>query len=141
MPETFKEGDKRLGSFYPKNCVVAVMPGADVARRASDELHARGFGSDDVKVWGRHELFREEDAFTNDRSLLQKVGALHSDEENWMKEYRELIEEGGSLLTVYVPDADRLDEIRDLLTPLGATRIRHYGGLVVSDIVPGGATR
>jgi len=94
-----------------------------------------------VKVWGRHELFREEDAFTNDRSLLQKVGALHSDEENWMKEYRELIEEGGSLLTVYVPDADRLDEIRDLLTPLGATRIRHYGGLVVSDIVPGGATR
>ncbi len=141
MPETFKEGDKRLGSFYPKNCVVAVMPGEEVARRASDELHARGFGPDDVKVWGRHELFREEDAFTDNRNLLQKVGALHSDEENWMNEYRELIDEGGSLLTVYTPDADRLDEVRDLLAPLGAVKMRHYGALVVSDIVPGAATQ
>lgn len=141
MPGTFKEGDKRFGSFYPKNCVVAVMPGQEVAQRASDELQARGFGDDDVKVWGRHELLREEEAFRDDRNLVQKLGALPSDEENWMNEYRELIDAGGSLLTVYVPDADRLDEIRDVLTPLGGTKIRHYGALVVSDIVPGGATR
>jgi hypothetical protein len=141
MPDTFKEGDTRLGSFYPKNCVVALMPGLDVARRASDELHARGWGADDVKVWGRNEILQDEQAFTDDRNALQKFGALHSDEEKWMEEYRELMAEGASLLTVYTPDADRLDEVRDILAPLGATKMRHYGALVVSDIVPGAATQ
>lgn len=141
MPETFKEGDKRLGSFYPKNCVVALMPGHEVARRARDELHSRGWAGDDVKVWEHGELLRDEDAFTDNRNALQKLGALHSDEEKWMEEYRELMDEGASLLTVYTPDADRLDEVRDVLTPLGATKMKHYGALVVSDIIAGAATQ
>lgn len=141
MPKPFKEGDTRLGSFYPKNCVVAVLPDANHAEKAAQTLREHDFASDDIRVWGHDETLDKTETFTDDRDLLQKFGALHSDEENWMNEYREKLEEGAKLLIVYVPDADRLDEIRDLLGPLGAEKMRHYGGLVVSDIVPGAATR
>jgi hypothetical protein len=141
MPETFKEGDKRLGSFYPKNCVVALLPDRAMGLKAAEALREAGFADEDVHVWGPNELFNKTDTFTDDRNLLEKFGALHSDEEKWMNEYKELMKEGESLLTVYVPDSDRLDEIRDILSPLGAEKMRHYGAMVVTDIVPGGATQ
>lgn len=140
MTHTFKEGASRFGYFYPKNCVVAVMPDAQSAHDAVDALRNRGFSDDELHIWDAPELLGEEPTFTDDRSLLEKVGAAFSDEETWMKEYREYVSQGQPLLTIYAEDDNRVEAIQPVLEQYGGGKMRYYGNdAVVRDLVKGKA--
>ena len=131
-----KDRPTQLGSFYPNKSVVAVLPDADAARRAQDDLGNAGFAADAIHVFSGAEISNRESEIEENRSLLQKIGAVISDEDQWAHEYAEYGEQGQWFMVVDAPEDTDAERVRQALLPLGAHHMRYYSNATVTDLVP-----
>jgi hypothetical protein len=131
MPETLTE--TQLGSFYPRDHVIAVMPDRVAVMDGTRELKAAGFK--DIEVWSPTEVIHEQAVAESERNVFQKLGALVSDEENWAREYAEFAAQGQVLVAVLASEPEEAQRAGDILGAFGGHSMRHYGARTVTDLL------
>ena len=115
----------------PSNSVVGVISGSRSAEDTVTSLGSEGF--EDVLVMSHVDTAGEG---VNPISALMGMLAGHlSDETVYLDQYQEATN-NGSLVLAVPADGKQTDRVREILELHGASNIRYFGRLVVSDLTP-----
>lgn len=119
-------------SKIPSNHVVGVISGNRSADDAVSRLTKAGY--DDVLVLHQVDQLGEN---TNPLSaLLEKLSGHLSDETGFLDQYKEAAERGDVVLAVGAEHGEEADKVREIMELEGATNIRYFGRLAVTDMTP-----
>ena len=116
----------------PTNHVVGVISGHRSVDDAVSRLNKAGY--DDVIVMNRVDQLGEG---TNPiSSLLERLSGHLSDETGYLEQYKEATERGDVVLAVGAEQGEQADKVRELMELEGASNIRYFGKLAVTDMTP-----
>lgn len=117
----------------PRNYVMAVVGGSDSAANAVSELQRAGFP--ETLVFEGDQLAEQLGGQGNFLSNALKSIADHlSEESDYLSQYLEEAQSGGSIIAVKTGDRQKAHEVWDILQPLGARNARFFGSLMVTDL-------
>jgi exoribonuclease II len=128
-------GTTMLGALYPLHDVLAVLPDRPAAERAVQALKEAGVPEGDVDLldgaWFVAAM-RELDRRGGLAGRLTKW--LHTYEQLLMRRYVAEAEQGHNILVVHAEDPADVERVQRVLRDHGAREMRHYGGVVVTDL-------
>jgi hypothetical protein len=128
-------GETLFGTFYPTGYIVAVTDARDDAEAAQAELVQAGFT--ELRIWSAAEVQERHQAFLDQRSLLQRIGsAVAADEKLVLDEYLQSAQDDHTFLTVHIPNADQVNQARDILVAHHAHQVHYYGAVGITDLTP-----
>ena len=121
----------------PRNYVLAIVDGNESASTAVTELQRAGFP--DTQVFQGEEFQETIDAQDEKKGnffskALKSIPEHLSEESDYLAQYQEEAEKGGSIVAVKTLDRDRMQEVQDILERFGARNMRFFGGLMVTDL-------
>jgi hypothetical protein len=125
-----------LGTYYPKNYVVAVLPDAESANQSIAALRKAGWGDGEIEHYTGDFVLAHHAAQEEQRGLLETIGsAFASDERVAYDQYLDEAKRGRHFITVFAPTLDHAHKVRDVLATSGAFGMRHYGDLEMTDLL------
>jgi hypothetical protein len=124
-----------LGTYYPKDYLVAVLPDAGAAERTVAALREAGWGDAEVETWSGDVVIAMQEQRQAHRSLMERLGAaLASDERMAVDQYIEEARQGRHFVTVRAPEEAQADRAAEILARHGAYGMRHYGANTLREI-------
>lgn len=123
-----------LGTYYPKDYVVAAVDDPGQATAALAALEAEGFAASAQICPGEQFLANWKD-FSAGRNLLQRaVDLFPAEEQVAVEQYLAEAARGASFVTVHVTGPEDRDRARNVLKAHGGHAMRHYGDYVITDL-------
>lgn len=116
----------------PNNHVVGVLSGSKSADNAVGRLNRAGF--DDVVVL--HHVDQLGEGTNPLTALWEKLSGHLSDETGFRDQYQEATDRGDIVLAVAADQGKEADRVRELMELEGASNIRYFGRLAVTDMTP-----
>ena len=118
--------------------VLATLGSNETARRAAEDLERNGHTPATLLTG---EQFRElVDPHGEEAGIIGKIArtvAEHlSEEPNYLMHYQDEANEGRGVVAVNVNSREEADEVGAILVKHGATNMRYFGRLAVSDLTP-----
>lgn len=124
-----------LGTFYPKDFVVAVVDDLARAEAAVTTLRDAGLQEEDVMLRPGGHVLANYRAYQEQRNLLDRLAPLFpSEESDVMREYIDEAEQGRTFVAVRAPERDRRDRVGEILRAHGGRAIRYYGPRTITDL-------
>jgi len=117
-----------FGVFKPVGHVVMAFRSDGDSHAARTALVERGF---DVVAYTPQQMLAQVDADIAGASPLASLGQ----ELNLVKAHRELAERGHSFIVVRTPDDEHVRQAQTVATRHRATAARHYGSLIIEELV------
>jgi hypothetical protein len=127
--DEFRDGDVVFGTFYPKHHVVATF-----GERAEAEAFGADLGALDHRVWAPHEVKARHAAYVAQANPIEKVTAMLAEERRFLDQYLEEAAAGTHFVTVYAPDDEQLDAVREAVKRHPVRRAHYYGELTVDEL-------
>jgi hypothetical protein len=131
---TTNTNDKNLTN----NHVVAVINGTDSAGQATTELSAAGY-TNPIILTGE-EGARQIDAKGENSHVFARILSMVEDHlseaTNYMRQYEEEARSGKQVIALEVADREHADGACEILTKHGATNVRFFGKLAITDLTP-----
>jgi hypothetical protein len=125
-----------LGTYYPKDYLVAVLPDAGAAERATAALGEAGWGAGEIETWSGEFVLATYERRQAHRGVMERLGAaLASDERIAVDQYIEEARQGRHFVTVRTPEDAQADRAAEILARHGAYGMRHYGANTLREIV------
>lgn len=128
-----------FGSWYPKNCVVAVIDD-EAAARAVAAFAAVGFAEDDARCFTGEEVTRIDEQVHKQQGMMWRVMARATsgtDEGVAAQQYLDAAREGKNIVIVRVGQRDTPDpRVRPIMLAHHAHTIRVYGDMVIAQVGP-----
>jgi hypothetical protein len=119
-------------SKIPSNHVVGVISGSKSADDAVSRLNKAGY--DDVQVL--HNVAQLGEGNNPISGLIEKLSAHLTDETGYLDQYKEATERGDVVLAVGAEHGEEADRAREIMELEGATNVRYFGKLAVTDMTP-----
>jgi hypothetical protein len=116
----------------PNNHVVGVLSGSKSADDAVTRLNKAGF--DDVVVM--HHVDQLGEGTNPLTALWEKLSGHLSDETGFRDQYQEATDRGDIVLAVGADQGEEADKVREIMELEGASNIRYFGRLAVTDMTP-----
>jgi hypothetical protein len=120
------------------NHVVAVINGAESASQAAKELAAAGY-TNPVNLTGE-EGARQIDAKGENSHVFARILSMVEDHlseaTNYMKQYEAEARDGKHILAVEVLEREHADGACEILVKNGATNVRFFGKMAITDLTP-----
>ena len=128
-------GETLFGTFYPTGYITAVTHARTDAEAAQTVLQEAGFS--DIRIWSGKEVQERHQAFLDQRSIAQRIGAAFAaDEKLALDDYLQAADEGHTFLTVHVPDDTQVNRARDILIAHHSHQMHYYGPIGITDLTP-----
>lgn len=116
----------------PSNHVVGVLSGHRSADDAVNRLKEAGFN--EVLVMTQVDALGEN---TNPiSSFIEKLSAHLTEESQFLNQYKDATERGDIVLAVEAEQGEDADRVREIMELEGASNIRYFGRLAVTDMTP-----
>ena len=122
---------KDSGTFNPVGHIVIALADDAVAAQAAAELHAAGFGAEDVLSYTSPEIITRLREMVHTASQAAGFGY----EITLMRRYLALAEGGAGWLIVYAPEDAAAQRVAEVATRLKASSAVHYHRLANEDLV------
>ena len=119
--------------FHPKGFLVAILPGAAQADRAATALRSAGFADRELRIFTGEQILADNARYTAHHSVLRRVAAALTDDQETLDLYRRYARDGRSALWVHVTDDDEANRAIRGLAGCATLHIRHYGHRRQSD--------
>ncbi len=123
MPTSF-------GVFSPTGHVVVVFDSEADARKARQALISGGIGVDEITVYRSSEVLSQIEENRKTENKLLQLGQ----EEEKVKRYAELANQGCGFLVVYAPSDDDSKRVMDLVHPLKPKFAEKYNRLTLEEL-------
>ncbi len=125
-----------FGQLYPVGDILSVIPDRSDAERAVQELQEAGVPKGDIDLVDGAWFVEAVKQIEEHRNPLQRVLALLNwEEREILQEYVEHGQQGHSIVVVHADQPDVCGRVTRILAQHGATAMRHYGPLVITDLV------
>jgi hypothetical protein len=122
----------------PANHVMAVITDQAAAHAALDALRQQGFA--DAILFEGEEIAEQIDPNGEHAGLVEKavkaIGDHLSEESGYMAQYQEEARNGNRVISVPIAGRDESAPVQELLEKHGASNIRFFGRLAVTDLTP-----
>lgn len=122
----------------PANHVMAVISGPAAASAALNKLHHQGFA--DAILFEGEEIADQIDPKGEHAGPVGKAvkaaGDHLSEEPSYLAQYQEEARHGNSVIAVPIASRDESASVQELLEQHGASNIRFFGRLAVTDLTP-----
>ena len=124
-----------LGTYYPRDYVVAVVDDPARASRALAALKEAGFGDAAAELCPGPEYLKNYRDFVQGRNLFQRLENLFpSEEQAAVEEYVAEAERGASFVTVHAPERAARERAGAILKEHGGHAMRFYGNNAITDL-------
>jgi hypothetical protein len=120
-----------FGVFKPVDHVLLAFAEPAQADAAVAGLLADGFGHTDIKHYTPAAMLEQA---ARDLKNAQPLASL-GQELNLVKAHLALAEQGHSFVLVHAPDAQRVEQVKQLALVFAATRAQRYGLLLIEELV------
>ena len=121
----------RPGAVYPKHYLMAVIDNVKEAEEAVQSLQNMGIPPEDIRLFEGHEVIEYAEHTERTRSLGSRLAdvlqAVTSDEDTHILIYVEEALRGHTLLNVYVPKPEQVEQVKDILAAHHARTIKYFG--------------
>lgn len=119
----------------PSNHIVALVKDVATGSRIADALSAEGFERA-IVVDDSHVGERLEAESSPMARILQRLSNHLSEETKYLDQYEEAVRNGQTVIAVKTSGDDDVRRANEVLQKHGASDIRHFGRLVISDLTP-----
>ena len=127
----FKHNDTHLGVFYPRDYLVAIMPGYPDAEKAEHQLRNSGmFLEDEVLAVPAEDVVRHADEHLKQDGLfgllMRPLSRMFGTEAVYEDQDLTLLGNGAAMLAVYCPTEKKKIEAWGRIEPFHPAVARHY---------------
>lgn len=124
-----------LGTYYPRNYVVAVIHDPGAALKALDALRGAGVADAAAAICPGPDFIKNWSDFVAHRGPLARLANLFpAEEQSAVEEYLAEAEGGASFVTVQATTLDERNRASDLLRQYGGHAMRYYGDRTITDL-------
>ena len=124
-----------LGTYSPRQYLVAVFDDPGRATTALHALHEAGFADSSAAICPGQQFLANWTDFARHRGPLERLVDLYPSEEHVALEaYLAEAAQGASFVSVHLTEDRDITHTRDLLKPLGGHAMRYYGDLTITDL-------
>jgi hypothetical protein len=123
------------GLLYPVGDILAIIRDRADAERAAEALKAAGVPAGDINLVDGPWFVEEMKSVKAHRNPVERVMAfLAVEEREFIEEYAEHGARGDTIMVVHAQQPPVCGHVGHILAQHGATSMRHYGRLVITDI-------
>jgi hypothetical protein len=124
------------GTHYPTSHLLAILSDTQTAEQVAKALHDAGFA--DVVLFNGPQALQTIEATEHKESPLrrswERLSREISDETDSAREYLGALRQGRSVVQVYAPQREQVDQAEGILRAHGAHTIQYFGRWPITDL-------